>query len=236
MFSYYFLFCSQSDHDMWWLQEYLNYKNKADTRGKIRKFVDLTKQDVLAGKVVGAHYLSMQNTPIVFSHAGFSSEFLKSLKTNDPKEIVEITNKNLRQEVEKCKNKKCGFQTAMYEAGPERGGSGIGGPYWNDFSVLQKQATSSPFGNNFIQIVGHSISPCYMRDDPTSFKGCSEGLIRATSDLSAFCVDGGMYAGGRGFLEITSEGHFVAHEKLGKDARVVDYTDSLCSPYCNNEL
>jgi hypothetical protein len=78
------------------------------------------------------------------------------------------------------------------------------------------------------------MADCYRQyDNPSSFSQCPEGLIRATADLSSFAVDGGMYVGGRGFLEIGIDGHFRAHEKIGKNKRVVDFSSNICPHQCS---
>lgn len=62
---------------------------------------------------------------------------------------------------------------------------------------------------------------------------CALGLVRGTSDLGAVCVDAGMYAGARAFLEISPNGHFIAHERRGPPNitpwKVTDLTAKLCS-------
>ena len=85
-------------------------------------------------------------------------------------------------------------------------------------------------------VVGHTMADCYRRyHSPSSFKQCPEGLIRSTVDLSAVAVDGGMYLGGRGFLEIGTDGHFRAFEKLGAEKRIIDFTRNICTSHCNEE-
>ena len=89
-----------------------------------------------------------------------------------------------------------------------------------------------------IVVVGHSIADCFLtHDDPKTLSDCPNGLIRPAKDLSAFCVDAGMYAGGRGFLQITKDGHFITYEKYGGQKKITDYTHKVCSKACSvNEL
>ena len=100
----------------------------------------------------------------------------------------------------------CSLKSPIYSAGPDRGGNGIGGPYWTDFRTLKaigEYTTSSPWP--FIQVVGHTADP---------------GNIRFSKGLAAICIDGGMQYGGRTYLEITREGHIISHvlqdKKLGR--------------------
>ncbi len=51
---------------------------------------------------------------------------------------------------------------------------------------------------------------------PSSQAECSDGLIRPTLGLQAVCVDGGMYAGARAFLEIDPNGYFIAHQLIAE--------------------
>lgn len=61
---------------------------------------------------------------------------------------------------------------------------------------------------------------------------CSLGLTRPTADLSAVCVDGGMYLGARTFLEIGTDNHFRSFERRGEEGvvpwKVTDFTKDLC--------
>lgn len=43
---------------------------------------------------------------------------------------------------------------------------------------------------------------------------CALGLVRGSQDLQSVCIDGGMYAGARAYLEIDKAGHFIAHEMI----------------------
>ena len=67
---------------------------------------------------------------------------------------------------------------------------------------------------------------------PDSQAECILGLTRATADLSAVCVDGGMYLGARTFLEIGTDNHFRAYERRGAEGKVpwkmTDFTKDLC--------
>lgn len=69
---------------------------------------------------------------------------------------------------------------------------------------------------------------------PDSVAECGHGLIRGTADLSSICVDGGMYAGARSFLEITPAGHLVSHELRPEEGsgavvwRRRDLSERLC--------
>lgn len=107
----------------------------------------------------------------------------------------------------------------IYSASADRGGDGIGGVYWTDYSTLTSDATN--YGRNlldsnlmttaeawnhesetvdqFVQIVGHSVK---------------RGKIRSVEGVLSVCVDVGIYLGGRGFLEIRSDGRFIAHEQI----------------------
>lgn len=97
--------------------------------------MDGLKGDILSHKVVGAYLHHVEGVPIIFNHAGYNSNFLKKLKREQlsnnysPKTIVNVTNEDLIHVIEKCLKKEvCDFSSSFYEAGPERGGRGVGGP------------------------------------------------------------------------------------------------------------
>jgi len=111
----------------------------------------------------------------------------------------------------------CSFTDPVFLAGPERGNKQpgvIGGPFWTDFSVLDKaeaaladaategDAVASshppPLLSAFVQVVGHTIH---------------KGVIVPTRRLGAVGVDAGMYLGGRAFLVITPDARFHGWEK-----------------------
>lgn len=124
-----------------------------------------------------------------------------------------------------------------------RGGAGIGGPLWTDFSVLEQAAANNALPTNIVQgklrfivayyyyilklscaVVGHTVSKCYMsytghlEHPPDDFAPCLNGLIRSTANQEAICVDSGMIFGARGFLEIDASSAnlvYKAHEKSG---------------------
>lgn len=71
-----------------------------------------------------------------------------------------------------------------------------------------------------VLVVGHTMAFCYDprapgKHPPDHVAECSLGLIRASSGLQSVCVDAGMYAGARGFLEITRQGRYIAYERRG---------------------
>jgi hypothetical protein len=111
----------------------------------------------------------------------------------------------------------------VYDAGPERGGKGVGGPYWTDFKILEAIGASEggelgggggagPL-SKVTQVVGHSAADC----DVAEWADCQP--IRGTHH--ALAVDGAMYWGNRAYLELTawpgSGGggpEFISHTKL----------------------
>ena len=107
----------------------------------------------------------------------------------------------------------------IFEAGAERGGSHIGGPFWTDFKVLQKEYNPSFPPDNMMQIVGHTAQ---------------HGSFRGTNDLSALCIDAAMYTGTSTFLEIGYDKHFRLHiwnedQSSVNKWEVTDVTMSKCS-------
>lgn len=238
------------NHELWWLTGIFYQKNSADTEAKVIKFLRLLWDDILNRRIV-ANYIHYANGfPVMFVHAGYTKPFLDYLQLTTVESIANYTNDHLVHSLEACSKLPCPAITTheLYEAGPSRGGSGIGGPYWTDFDTLLeesdariKSATNKTVNKPpFLQIVGHTMAWCYHPraigvHPPDSFAECSLGLVRGTSDLAAICVDGGMYCGARAFLEITPSGHFIAHERRG-DAKTTPWTSrDLTTQACHKQ-
>jgi hypothetical protein len=120
---------------MWWLTGYTHERHKvADTRTKISNFVKYTKDDILQKKVLGAYVHILNRIPILFVHAGYSQAFLYHLKKTkavdviNAKTIANYTNTMLQKSMQKCRKFPCQMTEEVFEAGPDRGGKGVGGP------------------------------------------------------------------------------------------------------------
>ena len=127
--------------------------------------------------------------------------------------IASYINERLRNTVDRCSSNsaKCRFRDPLFLAGPERGGTAVGGPFWTDFKILQDAAagSSAPL-TPFVHIVGHSIQ--------------QGGVVGLTKYMQTVGVDVGVYTGGRAYLEITPDGHFYAHEKPKKSVKRTEHT------------
>jgi hypothetical protein len=152
-------------------------------------------------------------------------------------EIAAHLNRMLKDQVRACSPPRCSFSHQAFDAGPERRGSGIGGPYWTDFSVLKGQkrwrapawpppsAEAEAFERTVVQIVGHSAARCTLESDPR----CSP--IQVTEGLSSIDVDAAMYRGGRAFLSL-QDNIFSMHAKTSSAPEQwddLDLSDALCS-------
>ena len=212
------------NHELYWLQGYVQSRNKStDSPAKIMSLVRRIKEDILANKAAGSHLLTLQSgLPLLFTHAGIRPEFqsyLTSMQVQSPDQMVEYVNGNLVQAMGSCKvGGKCPLEDEVYQAGDDRGGHHIGGPYWTDFSALE-EADNGKSTFPAVQVVGHTMAFCFhpkrmgyhpRRDELE----CDQGLIRKTIHMSAICTDGGMYAGARAYLEILNgQSQFIAREK-----------------------
>mmetsp|Transcript_25384 Transcript_25384/g.42311 ORF Transcript_25384/g.42311 Transcript_25384/m.42311 type:complete len:492 (-) Transcript_25384:70-1545(-) len=134
--------------------------------------------------------------------------------------IAEYINSILTNQIKICRQFPCSkFTNQVFDAGPDRGGTGIGGPLWVDFSTLEATAEQQLHPRHFLQVVGHTMAYCYDPrrpgvHPPILQAECSLGLVRATAGLYSVCVDGGMYLGGRTFLEIGGrDAHFRAYQR-----------------------
>lgn len=109
----------------------------------------------------------MQGLPVLFTHAGFRPEMLSHAENAcrkltgaslaDPEHIARYVNQRVIETVEAGRGGKCSFQDTLFQAGPERGGNDVGGPFWTDYSVLAKADESAQSSPRMVQIVGHSI-------------------------------------------------------------------------------
>lgn len=86
-------------------------------------------------------------------------------------------------------------------------------------------------------VVGHTMAFCYDPRSPGKHPSdyvaeCALGLIRPSTRLQSVCVDGGMYAGARAFLEITPQGRYISYERRGDPAttpwKARDLTREAC--------
>ena len=217
------------NHEIWWLEGKIHMRARADTHSKIKSLVRRMKSQIQSKDLVGAQVIDVNGVPILFVHAGYRTSYLKAEKIKEASGLAESFNKNLHDSLTAAcppGDAPCDFDLygELFQAGPERGGSGLGGPVWTDFNVLvadDKANGRSNCAHDFIQIVGHSsaVSTCDDGDDSnghlsaSDYDSCKE-LIRATGDCEAICVDGGMTYGLLSFLEINkTTGQMLAHER-----------------------
>ena len=240
------------NHELWWLEGHFHQRNPtADTSEKVLKLINAMKKSIIDGRVVGAYVHRIFDQPLMFIHAGFRPKYLDYLtrilssENSSPENMASHINNLLIEQTRQCTTedgefKECSYVDEAFEAGPDRGGKGIGGPFWTDYQVIEEAAevaTKSKIVPNMIQIVGHTMAWCYDPRNPgihppKEQAECSLGLIRAASQLAAVCVDGGMYAGARAYLEIGSDGRFRSYQRNGDVNTtwvVKDLTQSTCS-------
>lgn len=125
---------------MWWLNGHLHQRNKvADTKERVLKVIAAVLEDVGDGSIQAAYVHTRHSIPILFVHAGVTPNFYAyAQKDLYPQakntqvlaqEMAEYMNDLLTKNVGKCKNIPCKeFKHEFFEAGPDRGGSGVGGP------------------------------------------------------------------------------------------------------------
>jgi hypothetical protein len=252
------------NHDLWWMEGRYHHRNPTtDTEGNIKYVMDSMKTNVFNNNVNGAFLHKFLGENLIFVHAGFRPNYItllnKYLLNNaidgnilslTPELLVEHANNELKEAFSKCPvgdYKPCSLENPIFQAGPDRGGREIGGPFWTDFRLLReysdKLVKNMTIGegnmevfSNMIQIVGHSMAHCYDPRKPNNHPPRRQGecleLIRGTSGLAAICVDGGMYSGARTYLEIGIDGHFRAYERYGDydtPWTYKDMTEELCN-------
>eukprot|EP01036_Dinobryon_divergens_P036455 gene36455-47466_t len=206
------------NHEAWWLEgNYRMVHRSADTKESIREIVLSTVEDIRAGQLVGAFSLRVGGDGgehVLFTHAGISARFFKHISekvggghtgfSSDAEMVADHVNSELLSTLSGCTRFPCPLRNPIFEAGPERGGRGIGGPLWSDYSVLESAAADENYSSSFVQVVGHTAyDEMYDGED---------NYVRFTDGLRAVCVDAAMYMGYKAFLEIGIDGHFRSFE------------------------
>lgn len=245
------------NHELWWLTGVFYKRNaKTDTRENVMAIVRMLVDDIMTGLVVGAYVHRISDVPVMFVHAGFSPAYYNHLQSTSttrkddkpllsspnptPEELALYVNGVLNETTVGCEHFPCykTYTDEVFGAGPDRGGTGVGGPLWTDFSILQQADELGTGPQDFVQVVGHSMAWCYSPQTPDQHPPmeayeCSHGLVRPSRNLRSVCVDGGMYLGARAFLEIEgSSGHFVSHQRFGDETTpwvVRDLTEEACN-------
>ena len=214
------------NHEVWWLQGAYHMRHpEADTVEVVQEIVLDLKQAILEDRQHAAYVHTVGEMSILFIHAGLRPEMMsylqQKLSNSSADAIADHMNSVLVEHTFRCPGfgKRCAFDDEIFEAGPDRGGKSIGGPFWTDMSIIEQADRDGRLNTDFIQVVGHSVADCYKKyrgvseHPPPDSTGCELGLVRRTKDMNAVCVDGGMYLGARTFLEISSQGSFISYER-----------------------
>lgn len=191
------------NHELMWAEGDFRFVSKSETADVRERSVARWIEDVKAGRVKGALAVG----PLLFTHAGFRPSMVSRVAGEEVSAaaLADFVDRALLEAVEKNQ-----YDAELFSAGPDRGGRGIGGPFWTDFSVLL-HATGLPQG--IVQIVGHSAARCKATRDAQ----CEP--VRARTDLRAICVDVGLseaYASNRAYLDI--RGTSILASTLGPDS------------------
>ena len=134
------LFLYLTDHELWWLNGHFHDRHTvSDTKQRVFKTVNMVVEDIKEGNVVGAYVHHSHGVPILFVHAGFRKDFYRFMQSElypnavtsevSAVEIANYTNNLLNQFINNCDSFPCAdFTHELFQAGPDRGGRGIGGP------------------------------------------------------------------------------------------------------------
>ena len=230
------------NHELFWLKGQVHARHRfADTAGKIAELNRRMKDDIASGRVLAAYALSVNGLDILFTHAGVRPAFdayLRRQGINTASATAGFLNQVLNASASACIGKstcRLDEDREVYEAGKDRGGKHIGGPFWTDFSILESAEAAGTALPGVLQIVGHTMAFCFDPSNPEYYPRedeyeCALGLIRATERMTAICTDAGMYAGARAYLEISDWRKFTAFEKQRDGSwRGRDLVGGLCS-------
>mmetsp|Transcript_23207 Transcript_23207/g.34057 ORF Transcript_23207/g.34057 Transcript_23207/m.34057 type:complete len:335 (+) Transcript_23207:3-1007(+) len=213
------------NHELMWLQGNFRDRSRADTKKKVEKLVGKMKSGIRSGTVIASHVERIHNIPLMFVHAGFRPEMIQYLKSHhgsdgSPESLSRTLNSIVKGTLQtQClsDSSPCSLSDAVFGAGPDRGGMGIGGPFWTDYKVLAKAAAGGvPQDPYMMQIVGHTASP---------------GSVRYAAHMTALCIDAAMMVGVVSYLEISVTGKFFIHmlNSRTSDWDTHDLTSKTCS-------
>jgi len=195
------------NHDLMWLEGNFYYINKiTDTSSKIKNLIQEMKDDIQNDLLKAAHIEYIGKTPILFIHGGIRNEFVKYIEEeingNITPDILEYyLNNELINNIIECN--KYGYITCedflyheIFQAGPERGGNSIGGIFWTDYAIIEKQKSLPGKLQDIIQIVGHTKKTEITINNFSNAIAIDTGNSYGINDLQ--------------YLEI-SNGSFIAH-------------------------
>jgi hypothetical protein len=147
------------NHEIMWLQGNFRDAHKADTKDKRLALVDSLKVGIQNSKIVGSYFTTVNHIPVMFIHAGFRPQMIDYIAktfevTPTPQELSSFVNSHVRNSIRHCLKSgvPCNLNSEVFGAGSERGGPGIGGPFWTDYRVLAKSAAEPNFVPNMIQV------------------------------------------------------------------------------------
>lgn len=145
--------------ELWWLNGQIHDRNKkSDTKMVVSQIIEELKSSIIEGTVKAAHSITLHGVDLMFVHAGYRKKFVervlpKNFKGNEAEALVKHANDVLHKEVVKCAQSDsiyCRIVGETFDAGPERGGRSIGGPFWTDYSVVYEEQNSNP--SPYIQV------------------------------------------------------------------------------------
>ncbi|KAJ1456550.1 Metallo-dependent phosphatase-like protein [Pelagophyceae sp. CCMP2097] len=205
------------NHELMWAEGNYRYAHKtAEPRSVIAKAVAEWRDEIERGDVLGAFAVG----PFLFTHSGFRPQMLSTIEPDPIESAAEggafaaadaLAAYVCKALLYAVRGGKAGrFQGAVFSAGPDRGGSGVGGPFWTDFKVLEA-ASAAALPEGVMQVVGHTAARCEAWRPGSA--SCEP--IRHRADLKAIVADAGLsvaYASNRAFVEIVDH-KILAHTR-----------------------
>lgn len=141
--------------ELWWLNGQVHDRNKiSDTKLVVTQIIHELRSSILEGTVQAAFNKAMHGINLLFVHAGFRQKFIDTIlpvgfQGNEGKFLAQYANKALKRETAACEDANlnfCQIRGEIFDAGPERGGRSIGGPFWTDYSVIYEEQNALPSG------------------------------------------------------------------------------------------
>ena len=120
----------------------------------VSQIINELRTSIIEGNVQAAFAKTLHGINLLFVHAGFRQKFIDTIlpvnfQGNEAKFLAQHANKMLTKETVKCDESNsiyCSIRGDIFDAGPERGGRSIGGPFWTDYSVIYEEQNTLPSG------------------------------------------------------------------------------------------
>jgi hypothetical protein len=142
------------------------YRNtEYDTKEKVINILKSIKENIINKNIIGSYEHIIGDSSFLFVHGGLRPKMIEHIAQQhhitdiNSTNIVKAINNELVSAISKCPDisTSCNPHVSnkeLFDAAAERGGIGIGGPFWTDFGILMKPAIDKELytNYNFVQV------------------------------------------------------------------------------------